>query len=362
MGQVSEDMVMHVEKNKQVCLAAYPEGMVTQQHLQVKQVRSFFVLKPGSDDVLLQTLWVSVDPYLRLRMLESADGLYFNTFQIGQPLSTAILAKVLASENPNFKVGDEVVGFSDIAEFVVVLKGTGLSKVDVPGVPKSYHLGVLGLSGFTAWVGLNLIAEMKAGEQVYISAAAGAVGIVAGQLAKLKGCHVVGSAGTDKKVEMLKTQYGFDDAFNYKKEQDWEASLRKRFPNGIDIYFENVGGNMLEAVLQVINRKGRIPVCGMVSQYNQEWTQRDGVRNLMNVVGNCVRMEGFLALNHAETWPQFLKEVTGYIQEGRLHYSEHVFEGMESFPSAFVGIFEGDNIGKTLIKLEGVEGQENRRI
>ncbi|MCO5582271.1 hypothetical protein L7F22_036163 [Adiantum nelumboides] len=354
MGQVSEDVEVVEKTYKQVCLAAYPQGMVTQQHLQVMQVRNSFVLKPGSLDVLLKTLWVSVDPYLRLRMLPTAPAYYFPTFQIGQPLASATLSKVVASENPNFKAGDEVVGVLDIAEFVLVPKGIGLSKVDVPGVPKSYHLGILGLSGFTAWVGLNLIAKMEVGEQVYISAAAGAVGIVAGQLAKLKGCHVIGSAGSDKKVEILKTQYGFHDAFNYKKEKDWESCLRKHFPNGIDIYFENVGGSMLEAVLQVINQSGRIVVCGMVSQYNQEWTKQDGIRNLMNVVGKCVRMEGFLALKHVETWPQFLKEVTDYLQEGKIHSSEHVFEGIEGFSSALVALFEGDNVGKTLVKLEGV--------
>ncbi|MCO5599406.1 hypothetical protein L7F22_053509 [Adiantum nelumboides] len=160
-----------------------------------------------------------------------------------------------------------------------------------------------------------------------------------------------------RKVEILKTRYGFHDAFNYKKEKDWEACLRKHFPNGVDICFENVGGNMLEAVLQVINQCGRIVVCGMVSQYNQEWTEQVGIRNLMNVVKKCVWTEGFLALNHVETWPQFLKEMTDYLQEGKIHYSEHVFEGIEGFPSALVGLFDGDNIGKTLVKLEGAKDQ-----
>lgn len=352
MGCSSEELTF---SNRQVCLASYPKGLVKQEDFEIKEAKSTFTLKPGSNDVLAKTLWVSLDPYLRLRMLESAGGLFFNTFQIGKPLATATLSKVIASDNPSFQVGDEVVGIVDIADYVLIPGGVGLQKVDVPGVPKSYHLGVLGLSGFTAWVGLNLIGKMKEGEEVYISAAAGAVGTVAGQLAKLRGCRVVGSAGSDEKVRMLKEEFGFDAAFNYKQEKDWESALSKYCPNGIDVYFENVGGNMLEAVLQHINSKGRIPVCGMVSQYNQEWTERRGVRNLLNVVGNCVKMEGFLALNHAETWPDFIEEVTSYIRQGKLKYKEHVFKGMDSFASAFVGLFNGENIGKALIQLEDDE-------
>lgn len=284
-------------------------------------------------------------------MLPSNNGLFFDTFEVGKPLSTSTLSKVIASDNPSFNVGDLVVGLLDIAAYTLIPGGGGLLKVDATGVPESYFLGVLGFPGFTAWAGLNIVGEAKKGDEVYVSAAAGAVGIVVGQLAKLKGCRVVGSAGSDEKVRLLK-ELGFDEAFNYKVEKDWDAALSKYCPNGIDVYFENVGGAMLEAVLQHINKNGRIPVCGMVSQYNQEWVDRGGVRNLLNVVGKCVKMEGFFAVKFIASWLDFEKEVSTYIRQGKLKYKEHIYKGLDRFPSAFVGLFEGENIGKAILQIE----------
>lgn len=343
---------VHTVTNRAVCLASYPKEVPAEENFEVKEFETSFTTRDGSNDVFLENLYISVDPYLRLRMLESADGLFFDTFEIGKPISTMTLSRVLASDNQNFKEGDLVTAMADVANFTVVSGGLGLQKVYTePGVPESYHLGILGLPGFTAWVGLFLIGQAKKGDGVYISAAAGAVGIVAGQLAKLRGCRVVGSEGSDEKVKLLKEEFRFDDAFNYKVENDWDSALSKSLPNGIDVYFENVGGHMLEAVLRHVNRNGRIAVCGMISGYNKDWQERDGVRNLMNIVGKCVKMEGFLTMNHIASWPDFTQEVNTYIREGKIKYTEYAYKGLESFPAALAGLFKGETIGKVLIQL-----------
>uniref|UniRef100_A0A0D6QZ62 Alcohol dehydrogenase-like C-terminal domain-containing protein n=1 Tax=Araucaria cunninghamii TaxID=56994 RepID=A0A0D6QZ62_ARACU len=203
----------------------------------------------------------------------------------------------------------------------------------------------------TAWTGLILIGDPKPGEEVFVSAASGGVGLLVGQLAKIKGCRVVGSVGSDHKVQMLKEEFGFDDAFNYKSETDWDAALSKYFPRGIDIYFENVGGRMLEAVLNHINVNARIPVCGMISQYNQNWKQRYGVRNLLNLVGKCGKMQGFMVGRYLHRMQEFTEEMGGYMKEGKIKYKEDVMQGLESYAEAFNSLFRGGNTGKVLIQV-----------
>ncbi|KAJ6371653.1 hypothetical protein OIU77_002047 [Salix suchowensis] len=213
--------------------------------------------------------------------------------------------------------------------------------------PLSYYIGILGMPGLTAYAGFYEICSPKKGEFVFISAASGAVGQLVGQFAKLLGCYVVGSAGSKDKVDLLKNKFGFDDAFNYKEEMDLDAALKRYFPDGIDIYFENVGGNMLDAVLLNMRLRGRISVCGMVSQYNLE--QPEGVHNLMSLVPKRIRMEGFLVYDYFHLFPKYLDMVLPYIKQGKIVYVEDTAEGLENAPAALIGLFNGRNIGKQVV-------------
>ncbi|KAM3258966.1 hypothetical protein ACQJBY_050623 [Aegilops geniculata] len=205
------------------------------------------------------------------------------------------------------------------------------------------------MPGLSAYVGFFDVGKPKKGDYVFVSAASGAVGQLVGQLAKITGCYVVGSAGSDDKVNLLKTKFGFDDAFNYKKEQDLNATLKRFFPEGIDIYFENVGGAMLDAVLLNMRLHGRVVMCGMISQYNLN--KPEGVCNLFCVVSKRIRMEGFMVSEHYGTYNKFEQEMAGYLKEGKITYVEDVAEGIESFPAALIGLFYGRNIGKQLVSV-----------
>jgi len=218
-------------------------------------------------------------------------------------------------------------------------------------IVKLCFFGVAGMPGMTAWAGLKLLGKPKAGEQVYVTAAAGAVGQIVGQLAKAYGCRVVGSAGSDEKVKLLKTEFGFDEAFNYKTEKDWDSALTKYFPNGIDIYFDNVGGRMLDEVLNHINTNARIPLCGMASQYNVDKSEWHGLRNTFNLVGKCAHMYGFMVAQFNSHKGEFFGEVSGLVKEGKIKVKEDVTEGLHNLPAAFVGLMKGANVGKAVVRV-----------
>ncbi|KAH9533346.1 hypothetical protein CY35_18G047100 [Sphagnum magellanicum] len=349
-----------VVRCKTVILASYPKGWVKEENMKVVETEVDLTLKEG--DIALKLAYISLDPYYRGRMQEDKRGLYFPPFQLGKPLHGGVVAKVIESANPKFQEGDYVTGILDFCEYLVAPQGKGyswefvpasqeLEIVDVSQVPPSYYLGVCGMPGLTAYVGLKEIGQPKPGEEVFVTAAAGAVGQVVGQLAKIYGCRVVGSAGSDLKVDLLKTYFRIDDAFNYKKETDLEQALSKYFPHDIDIYFDNVGGQTLEAVLNHVNTDARIPMCGAVSEYNKDWRERYGVRNLLNCVGRCVKMQGFLVTRWWHLKEQYLEEVTRYLKEGRVKYKEDITEGIEHLPKAFVSMLKGENIGKAVVKV-----------
>ncbi|CAA0829592.1 Zinc-binding dehydrogenase family protein [Striga hermonthica] len=259
------------------------------------------------------------------------------------------VSKVLDSDNPNFKPGDIVSGFTGWEEYSLIHEAPQLRKVEPNDLPLSYYIGLLGMPGFTAYVGFYEVCAPKKNEFVFVSAASGAVGQLVGQLAKLHGCYVVGSAGTSQKVDLLKDKLGFDDAFNYREEPDLDAALKRCFPQGIDIYFENVGGPMLEAVLLNMRFHGRIAVCGMVSQHGTYDPQ--GIKNLFSLVSKRVRMQGFLQSDYLHLFSRFLEDVTGLYKQGKIMYLENMNEGLESGPSAFVGLFSGKNVGKQVIRV-----------
>ncbi|GAV67140.1 ADH_zinc_N domain-containing protein [Cephalotus follicularis] len=333
--------------NKQVILKDYVIGSPKESDMFVTTGTIQLKLPHGSNGVLVKTLYLSCDPYMRGRMKKPLLPSFVPPFEPGKPLSGYGVAKVLDSTHPEYKEGDLVWGTTGWEEYSLIVAPVVLFKIEHTDVPLSYYTGILGMPGVTAYAGFFEICSPKKGEYVYVSAASGAVGQLVGQLAKSAGCYVVGSAGSKEKVDLLKNKFGFDEAFNYKEEPDLDAALKRYFPEGIDIYFENVGGKMLDAVLLNMRIHGRISVCGMISQYNIE--NPEGVHNLMMIIGKRVRMEGFVAGDYYHMYTKYLELVIPLIKEGKIIYIEDIAEGLESAPGALVGIFSGRNVGKQLV-------------
>ncbi|KAF8931569.1 putative zinc-type alcohol dehydrogenase-like protein PB24D3.08c [Dissophora ornata] len=305
----------------------------------------------NDNEVLVRNLYISLDPYLRHRMQDTAPA-YTSRFTVGQPIENYGVGEVVASKNRRIPAGSIVVGFLGWEEYtrvhdsnsVTIIEGARESKI-----PLSFYVGVLGMPGFTAYSSFFEIGKPKAGETIFISAASGAVGQVVGQLAKLKGLRVIGSAGSDDKVEYLLKTLKFDAAFNYKKGNILE-SLRAAAPEGIDIYYENVGGETLEAALEVFNNHGRIVVCGMISSYNAVTPY--GVKNLFQVVAKRLKMEGFIVNDYSdEVRERFEKEVKAWLLEGKIVYKEDITVGLENATEAFVGMLQGKNFGKAVVEI-----------
>jgi NADPH-dependent curcumin reductase CurA len=333
---------MAQQQNTRVIFKSQPQGWVKESDMAVERGP---VPESAEGQVLVRNLFMSLDPYMRGRMTGRKS--YIQGFQLGEALQAGVVGRIAKSRNPKFAEGDHVFGMLGWEEWSLS-DGKGLRKVDPSVGPLSWHLGVLGMPGMTAWVGLNLIGEPKAGETIYVSAASGAVGQLVGQLAKLKALHVAGSAGDDAKVAYLK-EIGYDAAFNYKSAGPLREALQAACPKGIDIYFENVGGEMLDAVLGHINVRARIVACGMISQYNA--TEPYGVKNLMQLVVNRAKIQGFIVSDHADRFKEFAAEVTALLKSGRLKYREHVTRGIENAPKAFIGMLKGENFGKAVVQI-----------
>jgi len=303
--------------------------------------------QPGDGEVLVQNIYVSVDPYMRGRMIDRKS--YTPPFQLGETVTGGCVGKIISSNTDQFQVGEYVMGFAGWREYYLS-NGSDLTRVDPSAVPIQAYLGVTGMPGMTAYIGLLDIGQPKADETVYVSAASGAVGSIVCQIAKIKGCRVVGSAGSDQKVAWLIDELGLDSAFNYKKAVNLTAELRDQCPNGIDIYFENVGGEHLEAVLTNMNPFGRVPVCGMISQYNETEAQ-PGPSNLASIIGKRLLLKGFIVSDHYDQLPQFTNDMMGWIREDKIKWKETIFEGIENTPKAFIGLFTGENLGKMLVRV-----------
>ncbi|KAJ6908768.1 hypothetical protein NC651_018980 [Populus alba x Populus x berolinensis] len=333
--------------NKQVALKNYVTGFPKESDMQIITTNTIKLRVPEGtkDAVLVKNLYLSCDPYMRERMSASDGG--FPSFELGKPLTGYGVAKILDSTHPNYKKGDLAWGFTGWEEYSLIVSPRILIKIEHTDVPLSYYTGILGMPGMTAYAGFYEICTPKKGEHVYISAASGAVGQIVGQFAKLSGCYVVGSAGSKEKVDLLKNKFGFDEAFNYKEEPDLTAALKRYFPEGIDIYFENVGGKMLDAVLVNMRTLGRIAACGMISQYNLE--KHEGVHNLTLIVWKQIRMQGFLAASYYHLYPKFLEMALPYIKQGKIVYVEDKAEGLETGPTSLLSLFTGQNVGKKLL-------------
>lgn len=325
-------------KSREVHLKARPDGVPKLSDFDIVEVE---INSPAPGQVLIENIYMSVDPYMRGRMRED--------FNLGEVMDGGALGKVLASENPGFAVGDYVSHWKGWREHYLS-DGSDLAKVDVQMAPLSAYLGVLGMPGLTSYGGLLVTGELKDGESVFVSAASGAVGSLVGQIAKIKGCTVVGSAGSDAKVANLVDELGFDHAFNYKT-ADPLTELKKGLPNGIDVYFENVGGPQLEAALEHINMYGRIPLCGMISMYNNGPTIAPGPQNLSSMIYKRVTLKGFVTPDFFDIQDQFRKDMAQWMSEGKIKYHETIRDGIENASSAFIELFSGGNEGKMLVKL-----------
>jgi NADPH-dependent curcumin reductase CurA len=297
-----------------------------------------------SGQLLLKTIYVSVDPYLRGKM----SGTKTPRFELGQPLSSKLIAEVIDSKNDRFKKGDFVSGYLDWKEYLVS-DGSGLTKIDAGAGSLSAYLGVLGITGFSAYFALLDIGKPRPGETLVVSGAAGAVGSIAGQIGKLMGLRVVGIAGTDEKVDLIRTKFGFDEAINYKKAPDIRSAIAAACPNGVDIYFDNVGGPISDAVIANMNTYGRIPVCGTISNYNDD-QQQNSPSLLPIVVYKFLTIRGFLIGDYASRFPEASACLADWLSHGRLSFSETIVEGFHQLPAAFIGLFEGKNTGKMIVK------------
>jgi len=330
--------------NKTILLAHRPVGTPTLKDFKNAETE-MPVAKDG--EILLKTLYISVDPYIRGRMNDAKS--YVPPFELNKPIQSGIIAEVVDSKNPAFTKGDFLSGIIDWKEYQVS-SGKGLIKVDKAAAPLSAYLGVLGMTGLTAYMGLVEIAQPKAGETLVVSGAAGAVGSIAGQIGKILGCTVVGITGSDEKAALIKSKFKFDDAINYKTAPNLNSAIKHACPKGIDIYFDNVGGEISDAVLYNINKHARISVCGAISLYNSTMVPI-GPRIQPIIVSKSAMMRGFIISDFYEKFPQGIKQLATWLKEGKLTYTETIVEGFDNAPQAFLDLFEGKNEGKMVVKV-----------
>jgi NADPH:quinone reductase len=333
-----------VPVNRQITLAAHPAGL--------PKVTDFRLVegplpKTGAGEVLVKSLYLSVDPYMRGRM--SGVNTYARGVQLGEVMPGAVVGRVEESHDPRYEAGDVVEAPAGWQEYAVCSAKT-LRKLDPSEAPVTTALHVLGMPGLTAYFGLLDICHPHPGETVVVSAAAGAVGSLVGQIARIKRCRVVGIAGSDEKVDYVVRNLGFDAAFNYRTVPDYEAHLRHLCPTGIDVYFDNVGGPITDAVMRLINARARVAVCGQISQYNQEKPE-PGPRWLPQLILKQAKVEGFLVFQYADRYEEALRQLKAWVKQGRLQYREQIAEGLDNAPHAFIGMLRGENIGKQLVKI-----------
>jgi len=302
---------------------------------------------PQIGEILLKTLYVSVDPYLRGRMNDSKS--YIPAFELDKPIQSGIIAEVVDSNNAGFQKGEFVLGNLAWKEFQIS-DGKGLSKIEADDSELTPHLGILGMTGLTAYLGLTEIGIPKPGETLVVSGAAGAVGSVVGQIGKILGCKVVGITGSDEKVELLKSKFKFDNAINYKKNHDLLKAIQLACPKGVDIYFDNVGGVISDAVLANINKHARLPVCGAISLYN-ETSMPIGPRIQPIILTKSATMRGFIVGDFSEKFPAANKQLATWLKQGKLTYSETIIYGFRNIPQAFINLFDGKNEGKMIVKV-----------
>jgi len=302
---------------------------------------------PDDGEILLKTLYVSVDPYLRGRMSDVKS--YVPSFELDKPLQSAVIAEVTDSNDNGYKIGDIVSGNLEWKEYQVST-GKGLQTIPAGEIHLSAYLGILGMTGITAYLGLTKIGVPQPGETMVVSGAAGAVGSIVGQIGKIMGCRVVGITGSDQKVNLLQSKFHFDEAINYKNTVDLSRAIKTACPGGVDIYFDNVGGKISDAVLNNINKYARIPLCGAISMYND--TSQSLAPYVQPVlVAKSALMRGFIVTDFADQFSEAKGQLLSWLIAGKLTYHETIVEGFEQIPQAFLGLFEGNNEGKMIVKV-----------
>jgi NADPH-dependent curcumin reductase CurA len=325
-------------RSKEVHLLERPQGIPTPAQFGIVETD---VREPAAGELLVENIYMSVDPAMRPRLAGPTP--------LNEAMPGGAIGRVLKSRRPGYAQGDLVQSMQGFRQYFVS-EGKGLSKLDAAGMPLAAHMSVLGLTGLTAYGGLLVTAALKEGENVLVSAAAGAVGSVAVQIAKIKGCYVIGSAGSDDKCRWLKQELRLDAVINYKKEE-LRTALKSAAPRGIDVYFDNVGGEHLNAALPRMNALGRIAVCGMISAYNNFGAISEPVTTLSNMIYNRLTMKGFVFYEFEPLRAQFLTDMKRWLNEGRMHYRSTILQGIEQAPAALIGLFSGTNTGKMLVQL-----------
>ena len=333
---------MAASRNRRIVLASRPQGRVVAENFRLVEAE---IGKPGEGEVLVRNQWLSLDPYMRGRMTEAKS--YAKSVAIGEVMVGQTVGEVIESRDARFAKGDRVLAPLGW-QLYGIASGSDLTRIDTSKALPSYYLGILGMPGFTAWFGLAEIAKPKAGETFVVSAASGAVGSVAGQLAKAAGCRVVGIAGGGAKCDYVVGDLGFDACVDHKSAR-FEEDLRKACPQGVDAYFDNVGGPILDALLAIMRPFSRIVVCGTISDANAPEPYRH--RNLRSILVNRVRMQGMIVFDWKERYGEALTSLAGMLAEGRLKYRESIAEGLENAPQAFISMLAGGNFGKQLVKL-----------
>ena len=332
------------ETTRQWRLASRPTGEPTAENFELVTVDR---PEPGHDEVLVRTLYLSVDPYMRGRMRDAES--YAEPWAVDDPMEAGVVGEVVESNHDGFEAGDVVTDNLLWAEHAVA-DGAELRPVDPELAPISTALGVLGMTGVTGYFGMTDVVEPVPGDTVVVSGAAGAVGSVTGQVASLAGARVVGVAGSETKCDWLTDELGFDAAVNYREVDDLQAALDAACPDGVDGYFDNVGGPVTDAVFSLLNVRASVAICGQISQYNAT-EQPTGPRKLAQVLQKRATVEGFLVGDYDDRWGEALTRLGGFLQAGDLVYRESVVDGFENAPDAFLGLFEGENIGKQLVRV-----------
>ena len=323
--------------SREIRLKQRPVGMPKESDFEIAEVT---LAEPKAGEVLVRNIYMSVDPYMRGVVRNAA---------LGVPLEGGCVGQVVQAGSESFQVGDYVLGGLGWREYYVA-PAKNVSQIDPTLAPIQSFVGAVGMPGRTAYFGLLDVGEPKAGETVFVSAASGAVGAIVCQIAKIKGCRVIASAGSDQKVNWLLEKAGVDAAFNYKWVDNLVDELKQHCPDGIDIYFENVGGAHLEAALSLMNMYGRIPLCGMISHYN-DVEPTPGPKNLSTAIGKRLKLQGFIVTDYADRTPDFYADMRQWISEGKMQWEETIVEGLENAPQAFIGLFKGENMGKMIVKI-----------
>ncbi|EKO3694425.1 NADP-dependent oxidoreductase [Vibrio metschnikovii] len=334
--------------NRQIVLASRPHGAPTDSNFRLQHVAK---PTPAQGEVLLRTIYLSLDPYMRGRMSDAKS--YAEPVAIDDVMVGGTVCQVETSHHPDFTVGEWVLAYTGWQDYAIS-NGEGILKLGRDPITPSYALGVMGMPGFTAYMGLLDIGQPKAGETLVVAAATGPVGATVGQIGKIKGCHVVGIAGGEEKCRYAKQVLGFDECLDHKAD-DFAQQLAQACPQGIDVYYENVGGKVFDAVLPLLNTSARVPVCGLVSQYNATAlpTGPDRLPLLMGtLLTKRIRMQGFIIFDdYGDSYSEFAREMSQWLSQGKIHYREQIISGLDNAPQTFIGLLEGKNFGKVVIEV-----------